>query len=131
MALQNLTEKIILGSDWIKVDLENLNSFYLIGIKEIKGTEDTIDPKNVKRIGFEVGIESGIAKKYLTISHVNLDFDAITSNDKDLNEKTAMARYLNFPSIFYIRPIEIYTENERFTSGITNIDVNINTLKLN
>ena len=131
MALTNISTVIELRSDWAKVDLGSLNSFYLIGIKESKGVTDTIDPKDVKRLGFEVGIESGISNKYLTIGYITLNFDEITSSDDELNKSTAMTRCLNYPSVFYIRPIEIYTDKDRFISGTTNIDININSVKLN
>ena len=131
MSLKNISTLIELGSDWAKVDLGDLNSFYIIGIKESKGDTDTIDPKDVKSLSFEVGIESGIENKYLTIGYLNLNFDDFTSNDKDLNASTAMSRYLNYPSVFYIKPTQIFTANgEKFTAGITNIDININAVKL-
>lgn len=130
MALTTIGSIINLGSDWAKVDLGDLNSFYLIGIKESKGETDTIDPKDVKRLSFEVGIESGITNKYLTIGYLTLNFDEITSSDAELNKITAMARYIGYPSTFYIRPTEICTDKERFTEGICTLSININSVKL-
>lgn len=130
MALTNISSVITLGSDWSSVSLGDYNSFYLIGIKESKGADDTIDPKDVKRLSFEVGIESGITNKYLTIGYLTLNFDEITSSDAELNKVTAMARYIGYPSTFYIRPTEIYTDKERFTEGTCTLSVNINTVKL-
>ena len=117
MAAQNLSTIVKLDSKptWTKVDLGDLNSFYLIGVKEAKGTTDTTDPKDVKRISFEAGVESGISgaegeESYLNIGYLTLNFEEFTSSDPLLNKVTAMTRYLNFPSVFYIRPTEIFTD---------------------
>ena len=133
MALKKICETLSLETtSWTKIELgSDLNSFYLIGVKELKGESDTIDPKDVKIINFEVGIECGITNKYLTIGTLTLDFDAFTSRDKDLNSNTAMARYLNHPSVFYIKPLDIVTySGAKYTEGTTTIGVNINSLKL-
>lgn len=138
MAAQNLSTIVKLDSKptWTKVDLGDLNSFYLIGVKEAKGTTDTIDPKDVKRISFEAGVESGISgaegeESYLNIGYLTLNFEEFTSSDPLLNKVTAMTRYLNFPSVFYIRPTEIFTDTQKFTVGLTTIGININVVKLN
>ena len=136
MAIKNISTVIELGSDWALVDLEGLNSFYLIGVKEEKGATDTIDPKDVKILNFEVGVESGIKDAdekpvYLSIGHLTLNFDEFTSKNESINKVTAMTRYLNYPSTFYIRPSDVVTyDNIRYVEGTVDIDVNINALKL-
>ena len=133
MALLNVNTSglIELKNSWSKVDLGGLHSFYLIGIKDSNISEGAIDAKDVTQLGFEIGIESGITDVYLPIGYLNLNFKEFTSNDSSVNEKTALSRYLNYPDVFYIKPVEICTDKEIFTSGSTNIFVKINTVKLN
>lgn len=133
MALTSISTLIELGSaKWSKIDLNNLNSFYIIGIKETKGATDTIDPKSIKIVNFEVGIESGIQNTYLTIGHLTLNFSEITSKDSAVNSITAMSRYLNYPSTFYIRPTDVVTyDGEVISKGTSKIGININAVKLN
>ena len=131
MALKNISGIIELDSPWAKVDLGDLNSFYLIGVKEAKGADDTIDPKDIKLLNFEVGIESGISNTYLTIGYLTLNFDEFTSNDPTVNSVTAMTRYLNYPSIFYIKPKDVVTyTNDKIVKGKASLSININTVKL-
>lgn len=132
MAIKKISSIIELGSSWANVNLEDLNSFYFIGIKEAKTPESTIDPKDVKILNFEAGIESGLENTYLTIGYITLNFDSITSKEALINNVTAMSRYLNYPSSFYIRPTDIITyDNNVLTKGTTNISININSVKLN
>lgn len=134
--IKNIGSSIELGSNWVSVSLGDLNSFYLIGIKNpAKGATDTIDPKDVKSLSFEVGIDSGAtingSNAYLTLNYITLDFNAFTSSDKILNESTALVRCLNYPSTFYIRPTEIFTKDgKKHTTGISSITVNVNAVKL-
>lgn len=131
MALKNISTVVELNSPWAKIDLGDLNSFYVIGIKEEKGSSDTIDSKDVKILNFEIGIESGIQDTYLTTGYITLNFEEFTSTDSNINKLTAMTRCLNYPSIFYIRPTDIITYNgEKITKGITSVNVNINSIKL-
>ena len=131
MAITNISSVIELGSKWSKVDLGDLNSFYLIGIKEEKENSTDIDPKAIKILNFEVGIESGIKDTYLTIGHITLNFDEFTSKDSAINKVTAMTRCLNYPSIFYIKPSDAITyDNVKYAKGNINIDINLNAVKL-
>ena len=125
MAITNIAQIITLGSDWSEIDLGSDHSFYLVGIKETKGTSDTIDPIKVKRIGFELGIDAGVSQP-LIIGSLTLNFDEHTSRDKSLDISTAMVRMIDYPSNFKIRPIQIYTDdNVLHSEGITTIGLNI------
>ena len=131
MAIKSISSVIELGSAWAKIDLGDLNSFYLIGIKEEKENSNDIDPKTVKILNFEVGVESGLENTYLTIGHITLNFDEFTSKDNVINKATAMTRCLNYPSIFYIRHSDAITyDNVKHVKGIVNIDINLNAVKL-
>lgn len=131
MAIKTISSVVELGSAWAKIDLGDLNSFYLIGIKEEKEDSTQIDPKSIKLLSFEVGVESGISNTYLTIGHITLNFDDFTSKDEIINKATAMTRCLNYPSVFYIRPSDAITyDNVKHTKGIVNIDINLNAVKL-
>lgn len=131
MAITKIIDNIDLNSTWAKVSLGDLNSFYMIAIKEAKGLQDTVDPADVKAVVLEMGIESGITDKMLSIGRIVLNFDEITSSDVEVNKITAMVKRLHEPSEFYIRPIEIITNKETLKKEAkTSIDININTVKL-
>jgi hypothetical protein len=125
MAITNIAQTITLGSNWHNISLGSEHSFYLVGVKESKGSTDTIDPINVKRISFELGIDAGVSQP-LTIGNLTLNFDEHTSNDKELNVSTAMVRAIGYPTDFKIKPTQIYTDdNKCHVEGITTIGINI------
>ena len=125
MALTALSSTVVLGSDWHKVSLGSMHSFYLVGIKETKGTTDTIDPVKVTRISFELGMNVG-ATKPLTIGNITLNFNEHTSSDKDVDAVTAMVKAMGYPSEFMMKPVQIYTDdNICHTQGSTTIGVNL------
>lgn len=130
MAVTKIIDNVKLDGNWTKVSLGDFNIFYLIGLKEAKALTDTLDPKDIKIINFEIGIESGITNKYLTIGRATLNFKEETSSDKELNEISAFVRCNGYPSEFYIKPIEIITNTGIIKEGQTSIDININTVKL-
>ena len=94
-----------------EVNLKDFNDFYLIGI-----TND-----DIKSITFEVAIDSGVKNKPLILPNIKLDFEKEVSG----------VRILNHPSTFYIRPIQVVTNNlEVLKNGQFDIEVNINALNL-
>lgn len=126
MATQ-LLSKIELNRDWTAVNLSDCNQFYLIAIKQSKASGDTIDPADVKKICFECAIDSGVTNKYLTIDFVTLDFTETTSTDEAFNKISAFKRLLNVPADFYIRPIQIETNDGKvITTGQSTIKINVN-----
>lgn len=108
--VQTLISKLKLDNNWIKVNL-NDDSFYLIAIKEkVKKLKDKeIQSNKVDKIYFEIGIDSGIKDKPITINRISLDFNDETSEDTDINSITAFNRFQGFPKEFYIRAIKIVT----------------------
>ena len=132
MAVEKIIDNVALNGEWTSVSLGNdLHTFYLIGIKEAKSLTDTIDPKDIVKIGFELGIESGIENKYLTIGRVVLNFGLNTSSDLAFNEITAFERCMNYPSEFFIKPVEFIAKDGKvIKEGTTSIDININTVSL-
>lgn len=95
-----------------QVDLKEFNDFYLIGIN---------NEKNIKSITFEVAIDSGVKNKPLILPNIKLDFEKEVSG----------VRILNHPSTFYIRPIQVITDNlEVLKNGQFDIEININALNL-
>ena len=125
MAVKNLIGQICTDDGWQLVNNPN-KDFYLIAIKGTKAKNDTIDPANVKRIKFEIGVDSGIEGKPITVGYVALNFDEVTSSDADLNRITAFTR-LVYPTAFYIRVVSLYdAKGEVKGKAVTSISININ-----
>lgn len=129
MAVSKIIEKITIG-DWKKTDIDSLNSCYLIAVKGDKQASDEIDPKDIIRISFEIGIDCGITNKPMTINRVNISFKDIISPNNELNNKVAFALLTNIPSEFYIRVIAIDDGKKQIEEGSVNISINTNPLKL-
>lgn len=127
--VQNILTRIKLDKKWYKINTEKSSEFYFIGIKDQvkKLTESQIDTKLVDKIYFEVGIDSGIKNKPLTINHIILDFKDQTSSE-DINDITAFTKVQGLPKEFYIRPTSIITYNNiKYTADKeTSVSVNIN-----
>lgn len=95
-----------------QVDLKEFNDFYFVGIT---------DNKNIKSITFETAIDSGVKNKPLLLPNIKLEFEREVSG----------VRLLNYPSTFYIRPIQVVDKNFKvFNVGKFDIEVNINALNL-
>lgn len=129
--VQTIISKLKLDNNWIKVNL-NDDSFYLIAIKEKvkKLKEKEIESSKVDKIYFEIGIDSGIKYKPITINRISLDFNDETSEDTDINSITAFNRFQGLPKEFYIKPIKIVTYDsvvysKDIETGIS-IKVNLN-----
>lgn len=130
MSVNTITKRIKLNKDWLSVNLGSFNDFYLIAVKDKKEKKDLLDPKDIIKVRFEIGIDSGIKDRPLTIQFISLDFNETTSSDEITNKMTAFTRIMNYPSQFYIRPISIDTAEKTITSGEVNIAVNINAVNL-
>lgn len=130
MSVNTIIKKVKLNKEWLAVNLGNFNDFYLIAIKNEKEKKDLIDPASILKARFEIGIDSGVKNKPLTIQYISVDFNDMTSGDNDINKITAFTRVTNFPSQFYIRPVSIDTVERTLTTGEVNITVNINVVNL-
>lgn len=130
MSVTNIIKKVKLNNEWLSVNLGNHNDFFLIAIKGNKEKKDTIDPKDIIKVRFEIGIDSGIKDRPLTIQFVTLNFNDVTSSSNDLNKITAFIKIMNNPSQFYIRPVSIDTVDKTLTSGDVAISVNVNAVNL-
>lgn len=121
-----------MNGEWTKVNLKNKNDFYLIAQRAKKDAKkNAVKKDEVKRIKFEVGIRSFGKKNILTINYITLNFNDISSSDSATNELTAMVKVVNYPSEFYIRPVEICDINNNIISeGKTSILVGINAMQL-
>ena len=129
---RKVLNNITLDGSWKKVNLKKYNDFYLIALKKDKMNlkKDTLNKECVKKIRFEIAIASGKKNKYLTTNYLTLNFNDMTSSDASLNNITALAKVLNFPSTFYIRPIDITGETSTVTEGRCSIEVYINEMRL-
>lgn len=118
--VQTIINKLKLDETWTKVNL-NDDGFYLIAIKEKvkKLKEKEIESNKVNKVYFEIGIDSGIKDKYITVNRVVLDFNDETSDNEDINSITAFTRIQGLPKEFYIRPIKIVD----YTSTIYSKDI--------
>ena len=125
-------DKKLTLNKWKEINLKNLNDFYLIAIKgNKKSKKDILDPKDVKKIKFEIAAETGVKNKYITVSYLNLNFDDISSSDIELNKITGYTKQVKGPSKFFIRIIEVIdNKNMSYKEGNLNIKVNINPQKL-
>lgn len=131
MALSKIIEKITLGQ-WLETDLDDQNYAYLIAVKATQAQEgDVVAPKDVRNIIFELGIESGVTNKPLTIQRVVLNFNDEISPNNDLNEIARGAKLTHLPGDkIYIKAISVDNGKEEIKSGTVNISVNINSMKL-
>lgn len=127
--VKNILGKIKLDNTWVTVDIGDFNSCYMIGIKENKAVSDTIDPQSIQLITFEIGIDSGIKDKPITISRFSLNFDELTSSDESINQITAFVKLTNLPNIFYLKAVSMYN-GTTLKTGETTIGLNVNPLNL-
>ena len=126
MKITNVFKKLSLGK-WEKVDLKGINSFYLVGIKNKSHKKDILPSSEVKKIKFELAVDTGVKNKYITVGYLNLNFDDISSSDIELNKVTGYVRYINGPSKFFIRANEIIdSSNTSHKEGKVAITININ-----
>ena len=126
--VKNIISIMNIDKSWQKVSIDG-NDYYLIAIKEQKKEKDDIDSSTVKRIRFEIAIDSGIKNKPLTIQYVNLDFSDMTSGNND--KITAFAKMVNQPKEFYIRPVSIMDDKlQEIRSGRVSISINVNSMDL-
>lgn len=128
--LTKIIDKVKVDSLWQKVDLSKNNCCYLIAIKDKATKSDTIDVNSVRKIRFELGIDSGIKGKLLTVQYINLDFNDITSGNNEINKITAFTRLSNIPNEFYIRVSSIDDGQKEIKSGSTSISINVNALSI-
>ena len=132
MKVKNIYKVVDLNNKLTKVDIGNFKDFYLIGLKKNvkKLKKGMIDANEITKIRFEIGVASGVKKQPLTINYITMNFNDISSSDADMNKITALSKHTNFPSTFYIRPVEIWCGNESVKEGKSKIRVTINALKL-
>ena len=129
MAVSKILSKLTLGQ-WLKTDIGNSNYCYLIAVKGQKKEKDTIDPKDVRRITFELGIDSGIKNEPLTIQRVNLNYNDVISTNSPLNGIAQGVRLQNVPNEFYIKAVSVDDGLKEITSGTVSIELNLNSIKL-
>lgn len=128
--VKNIISIMNIDKSWQKVSIDE-NDYYLIAIKEQKKEKDDIDSSTVKRIRFEIAIDSGIKNQPLTIQYVNLDFSDITSGNNEINKITAFAKMVNQPKEFYIRPVSIMNDKlQEIRNGRVSISINVNSMDL-
>ena len=130
MAVTNIINRLKLNDNWVSVDLKTFNSCYLIAIKEKQSKTDNIDVNLVRKIRFEIGIDSGIKNKPLTIQYLNINFNDITASDNEINKITAFSRLTNLPNQFYIKVVSIDDGNKEIKTGETSISINLNAINL-
>ena len=130
--ITKIFKKKVSLNEWEKVNLGKFKDFYLIGIKgKKKSKKDILDPKDVKKLKFEIAVETGLKDKYITVSYLNLNFDDISSSNVELNKITGYTRHVGGPSKFFIRVIEaIDNTNTSHKEGKINIKLNINAQNL-
>lgn len=129
--IQKILSRINLDKNtWQLIDLKQFNDLYLIAIKDKKAKEDTIDPKNIKKIRYELAIESGVKDTPLTIQNGVLNFDDLKLGQNKLNEISAFVRLMNVPNQVYFKVSSIEDNQKEYTQGITSISINANIVDL-
>ena len=129
--MKKIFKSIKLNDSWKKVTLKKYNDFYLVAIKKEKDSKrDTLQKDCVKKIRFEVAVDSGKKGKYLTTNYITLNFNDLSSSDADFNKVTAITKVLNYPSTFYIKAIDMTGETSTATEGKTSIEIFVNELRL-
>ena len=129
--MKKIFKSIKLNDSWKKVTLKKYNDFYLIAIKKGKDSKkDTLQKDCVRKIRFEVAVDSGKKGKYLTTNYITLNFNDLSSSDADFNKVTAITKVLNYPSTFYIKAIDMTGETSTATEGQTSIEIYVNELRL-
>ena len=129
--MKKIFKSIKLNDSWKKITLKKYNDFYLVAIKKEKDSKkDTLQKDCVKKIRFEVAVDSGKKGKYLTTNYITLNFNDLSSSDADFNKVTAITKVLNYPSTFYIKAIDMTGETSTAIDGSTSIEVFINELRL-
>lgn len=131
MALSKIIEKITLG-EWLETDLDDQSYAYLIAVKASSAQEgDVVAPKDVRQIVFELGIESGVTNKPLTIQRVVLNFNDEISPNNELNEIARGAKLTHLPGDkIFIKCVSLDDGKRQIKDGTVNISVNINSMKL-
>lgn len=117
-----------IDGNWQLIDLSKYTQCYLIAVKQKTTKKTTIDADSIKRIRLQLGIESGIKGKPLTIQYINLNFDDMTSGDNEVNKITAFAKLQSVPNQFYIKVTSVDTGLKEYKAGITSISLNVNAL---
>lgn len=124
-------KNITLDGSWTKVQLKKYNDFYLVAMKKDKvSKKDTLNKDCVKKIRFEVAIDSGRKNQYLTINYVTVNFSDLTSSNTELNAISAVSKVTNYPSTFYIRPVDMTGETSTVNEGRCSIEVFVNEMRL-
>lgn len=121
----SILSRIKLNNTWVTVDAENFDTCYFIAVKETAAKTDTINPEDIKIITFEIGIDSGIKDKPITVSRFAINFNDYTSSDEETNKLTGFAK-LNVPGSFYIKPVSMDDGKKTITTGEVAIALNIN-----
>ena len=129
--MTKIFKRVVLNDGWKKVTLKKYNDFYLMAIKSDKvSKKDTLNKDCVRKIRFEVAVDSGKKGKYITVNYLTLNFSDFTSSDSTFNAVSAITKVLNYPSTFYIRAIDMTGESSTVVDGGTSIEVYVNELRL-
>lgn len=126
MAVKKVLSNIKIGGEWTEVS--DAGNCYVIAVKENKVASTTVLPENVKIITFELGIDSGITNKPISISRFSINFNDYTSSDASVNAITGFMKLTNVPSTVYLRVLSVDDGQKQITSGESSISININTI---
>ena len=79
--MTKLFKRVILNDGWKKVTLKKYNDFYLMAVKADKASRrDTLNKDCVRKIRFEVAVDSGRKGKYMTVNYITLNFNNLSSS---------------------------------------------------
>ena len=134
MAVSRIISSIDLSDGWKSTDLDGESGGYLIAVKNNKSNQDTIDPKDVKRITIELGIACGVTDTNsqpvpMPIQRIVLNFNDIISPASPLNGKVAFSKLFGVPDDLYIRVVSLDDGLREYVDGTTSIEINTNPVK--
>ena len=113
-------------SEWIKAtSVTGNHGAYIIAIKEAKTATDICSIDDLKYVVMEVGIDSGLTDKPLTVTRIKLNFNEETSSDLDLNAKTAFTRISQMPSTLYFKVVSYGDATKEYKEGTMPVSINV------
>lgn len=126
MAATQIMENLNTSIGWLSAtNVTGDHGCYIIGVKGTSSEDDALDIKDLKYVVLEIGIDSGIENKPITLTRVKLNFSEETSSEKEINEKTALTKISQLPSTIYLKPIAFGDQTKEYLAGKMPVSINV------
>lgn len=121
-----IIESLNTSNGWLQAsNITGTWGCYVIGVKGEPITTDTFNINDLKYVVLEIGIDSGISGKPITLTRIKLNFNEETSLDKELNSKTALTKLTQMPSTIYLKPVAFADQTKEYLEGKMNVSINV------